>query len=137
MTNPDQGRRTRVGIDVSKKALDVCILPEGTPQGESFTLANNQEGIDEPLWRLQGANPALVVLEATGRYERLAATSIAATGIPVAVVGPPPPRVLGWRGLPDVHRPRRRGWRGSGEDRGDTVSPLRGRGCRRPIASLR
>ncbi len=30
----------------------------------------------------------LVVLEATGRYERLAATSIAAAGIPVAVVNP-------------------------------------------------
>jgi transposase len=33
----------------------------------------------------------LVVLEATGRYERLAATSIAA-GIPVAVVNPPQAR---------------------------------------------
>jgi transposase len=32
--------------------------------------------------------PELVVLEATGRYERLAATSIAAAAIPVAVVNP-------------------------------------------------
>lgn len=91
MTNPHQHRRTHaVGIDVSKRTLDVCILPEDAPQGESFVLANDQEGIDELLSRLAKleANPALVVLEATGRYERLAASSIAAAGIPVAVVNP-------------------------------------------------
>jgi transposase len=73
-----------VGIDVSNKRLDVCFLPEG----ESFVLSNDQEGIDELLGRLEGVRPELVVLEATGRYERLAATSIAAAGIAVAVVNP-------------------------------------------------
>lgn len=93
MTNPNRQRRIHVvGIDVSKRTLDVCVLPEGatSSQGESFVLTNDQEGIDELLSRLAkpGAKPALVVLEATGRYERLAATSIAAAGIPVAVVNP-------------------------------------------------
>ncbi len=90
MTNPDQERKTHVGIDVSKRTLDVCVLPEGASQGESFVLANDQEGVEELLSRLAkpGVNPVLVVLEATGRYERLAASSIAATGIPVAVVNP-------------------------------------------------
>ena len=90
MTNPYQERKTHVGIDVSKRTLDVCILPEGASRGESFVVANDQEGVDELLSRLAepGANPALVVLEATGRYERLAASSIAAGGVSVAVVNP-------------------------------------------------
>jgi transposase len=77
-------RGVRVGIDVSKRTLDVCLLPEG----ETFALSNDQEGVDELLSRLEESPPELVVLEATGRYERLAATSIAAAGIPVAVVNP-------------------------------------------------
>jgi transposase len=80
--------RYQVGIDVSKRTLDVCLLPADATHGESFTLSNDQEGVDELLSRLEGVSPELVVLEATGRYERLAATSIAAAGIPVAVVNP-------------------------------------------------
>ncbi len=77
-----------VGIDVSKRTLDVCVLSGNAPEGESFTLANDQGGIDEILSRLAGSTPELVVMEATGRYERLAATSIAAEGIAVAIVNP-------------------------------------------------
>jgi transposase len=84
MMGPTQREIHVVGIDVSKRRLDVCLLPEG----ESFVLSNDQEGIDELLGRLEGVRPELVVLEATGRYERLAATSIAAAGIAVAVVNP-------------------------------------------------
>lgn len=84
--NPTQrpAAEVHVGIDVSKRTLDVCLLPDG----ETFTVANDQEGVDELLSRLEGASVELVVLEATGRYERLAATSVAAAGIPVAVVNP-------------------------------------------------
>ncbi len=89
MTSPSQ-QEIHVGIDVSKRTLDVCILPSeaGAPHGESFVVANDQEGIGELLSRIEGLSPELVVLEATGRYERLAATSIAARRIPVAVVNP-------------------------------------------------
>ena len=98
MTNPDQ-QRIHVGIDVSKRTLDVCLLPSKAyseasseaveaSHAESFTISNDQEGLDELLRRLQGVETELVVLDATGRYERLAASSIAATGIPVAVVNP-------------------------------------------------
>ncbi len=84
--SPTQRRGVHVGIDVSKRRLDVCLVPDG----EVFTVANDQEGVDELLSRLAepGVSVELVVLEATGRYERLAATSIAAAGIPVAVVNP-------------------------------------------------
>jgi transposase len=75
-----------VGIDVSKERLDVCSLPGG----EVFCVANDQAGIDTLLARLllEGARPELVVLEATGRYERPAAAAIAAAEIAVAVVNP-------------------------------------------------
>ena len=87
MTNPDQ-QRIHVGIDVSKRTLDVCLLPAEASHAESFTVSNDQEGLDELLGRLQGAATELVVLEATGRYERLAASAIASASIPVAVVNP-------------------------------------------------
>jgi transposase len=73
-----------VGIDVSKRRLDVCLMPEG----EVFAVSNDQRGIDELLGRLLKLRPELVVLEATGRDERPAAAAIAASGIAVAVVNP-------------------------------------------------
>jgi transposase len=84
-TNPDESPRY-VGIDVSKERLDVCLLPEG----ELFAVANDQEGIDILLGWLQRMPPKLVVLEASGRYERPAAAAIAASEaqIAVAVVNP-------------------------------------------------
>jgi transposase len=81
-TNPQRPRH--VGIDVSKEHLEVCLMLEG----EAFALANDQEGIDSLIERLEEAPPELVVLEASGRYERPAAAAIAAAGIPVAVVNP-------------------------------------------------
>jgi transposase len=77
-------RHVVVGIDVSKRRLDVCLMPDG----EAFAVANDQRGIDELLSRLEEVCPELVVLEATGRYERPAAAAIAASGIAVAVVNP-------------------------------------------------
>jgi transposase len=82
--SPTPKQEVHVGIDVCKRTLDVCLVP----QGESFTLANDQEGVEELLSRLQKVAPKLVVLEATGGYERLPATSIASAGIAVAVVNP-------------------------------------------------
>jgi transposase len=82
--SPTPEQQIHVGIDLSKRILDVCLLPEG----ESFTLANDQEGVYEVLSPLQKVAPKLVVLEATGGYERLPATAIASAGIAVAVVNP-------------------------------------------------
>ncbi len=80
-----------VGIDVSKRTLEVCVLSsegKGDPRQKSFAVANDQTGVGELLFRLEEAAPKLVVLEATGRYERLAATAIAAMGLPVAIINP-------------------------------------------------
>ena len=87
MTSPQ--REIYVGIDVSKSSLEVCILREDDRQeGESFVVSNDQEGVQEMLSRLEGTSVELAVMEATGRYERLAATMLAASSISVAIVNP-------------------------------------------------
>ncbi len=73
-----------VGIDVSKATLDVAILP----LGRHFVVSNDEAGIDEILGSFEDPQPTLVVLEASGGYERPVATAIAACGIAVAVVNP-------------------------------------------------
>lgn len=73
-----------VGIDVSKARLDVHVLP----QGESFAMNNDQEGIEALAERLTPLQPTWVGLEASGRYERLAVAVLAAAGLPVVVVNP-------------------------------------------------
>jgi transposase len=76
----------QAGIDVSKDRLDVFLVPGG----EAFELANDPEGIDSLLERLERVPPELVVLEATAGYERPVAAAIAASEarIAVAVVNP-------------------------------------------------
>jgi transposase len=73
-----------VGIDVSKAALDVSVRPAGT----AWSAANDSGGIDALVQRIAALSPALVVLEATGRYEAPCAAALAAAGVPVAVVNP-------------------------------------------------
>lgn len=73
-----------VGIDVSKATLDVAILP----LGRHFVVSNDEAGIDELLGSFEDPRPALVVLEASGGYERPVAAAIAASGIAVCVLNP-------------------------------------------------
>jgi transposase len=72
------------GVDVSKARLDVAVRPTG----ERYSVANDPEGLDTLVGRLVMLAPELVVLEATGGFERPAAMAIAASGIAVAVVNP-------------------------------------------------
>lgn len=73
------------GIDVSKDWLDVYLHPAGT--GRRF--ANSREGLVR-LKRMLAEHGMveLVVLEATGKYHRLAHRTLAAGGHAVAVVNP-------------------------------------------------
>ncbi len=83
-SNSESTGAIHVGIDVSKRSLDVCILPNG----ESFAVSNDQAGIDSLLDQLRQWPVELVVLEASGRYERPVAAALAAAGIVLAVVNP-------------------------------------------------
>jgi transposase len=51
-------------------------------------VANDEAGIGVLLDRLRGMRPALVVLEASGGYERPVVAALAAAALPVAVVNP-------------------------------------------------
>ena len=73
-----------VGIDVSKARLDVHVVPSG----EAFFETNDAAGLEKLAGRLAELSPALVVLEATGGFERLAAATLVAAGLPVVVVNP-------------------------------------------------
>lgn len=73
-----------IGIDVAKEALDVAVRPSG----EAWRVAADEAGLAELAGRLAALGPALVVLEATGGYERAPAAELAAAGLPVQVVNP-------------------------------------------------
>ena len=73
-----------VGIDVSKRSLDIAVRPGD----EHWTVANDEDGIDELVTRLRSIGPRLVVLEATGGIELAATGRLAGAGLLVAVVNP-------------------------------------------------
>lgn len=83
--------QTYIGIDVAKGHLDVHALPSG----EAWQSANDPDGIDDLVARVTALGPALVVLEASGKYEAPCAAALAASGVPVAVVNPRQARDFG------------------------------------------
>ena len=73
-----------VGIDVSKGRLDVSV----PPTGGHFGVPNDDAGIGSLIARFEEACPTLVVLEATGGFERPVAAALVVAGLAVAVVDP-------------------------------------------------
>jgi transposase len=73
-----------VGIDVAKDRLDVHLRPSG----EAFAVARAGEGLVGLVERLQALVPRLIVMEATGGYETIVASALAAARLPLAVVNP-------------------------------------------------
>jgi len=73
-----------VGIDVSKSRLDLCILPGG----QTLAVDNSEDGIKHLVALLKQQPVAMVLLEATGRYERRVASELLEAGLSVAVVNP-------------------------------------------------
>src|SRR3954447_10928296 len=73
-----------VGIDVSKRCLDIAIRPAG----ETLSIDNDETGIKKLTTTLAKWSPQLIVLEATGGHEYAAAYALMKAGLPVAVVNP-------------------------------------------------
>lgn len=73
-----------VGIDVSMDWLDVHVLPEDI----RFRVANHSRGIWSLIGRLTSCDVPLVVMEASGGFERRALDTIAGAGVAVAMVNP-------------------------------------------------
>lgn len=72
-----------IGIDVSAKTLDVAV--EG---GAAWQVTNDAAGLALLLTQLGPLAPDLIVVEPTGRYHQLLATTCIGAGLPVAVVNP-------------------------------------------------
>jgi len=73
-----------VGIDVAKAQLDIALRPTG----ERWAVTNGEAGIAALVTRLQTIDPQLIVLEATGGYQRAVVAALAAAGLPIVVVNP-------------------------------------------------
>ena len=73
-----------VGIDVSKDRLDVAVLGER----QEKQVDNTPAGINELVKWMVELDPALIVVEATGGYQRSAVEGLFQAGLTVAVVNP-------------------------------------------------
>lgn len=73
-----------IGVDVSKETLDVAVRPTG----EEMSFANTEDGVAVMRDFIQSFSPRLIVLEATGGWEGVAVSALAAKGLPVVVVNP-------------------------------------------------
>jgi transposase len=71
-----------IGVDVSKLTLDV----HAHVSGASFVVENSEAGLEQLIERVRALDCALVVLEASGGYERLCAAMLTQAGVSVAVV---------------------------------------------------
>ena len=76
--------KSNAGIDASKDWLDVLVLPEG----EAQRVANTTAGLRKLKRWLARFAVALIVIEATGKWHRLACRSLRGEGLAVAVVDP-------------------------------------------------
>jgi len=73
-----------VGIDVSKAGLDVYIRPIE----ESFMVTNDEEGIQKLIACLHQYRVKLIVLEATGGYEREVYVALNLAGLKTVRINP-------------------------------------------------
>ncbi len=76
--------RRYVGIDVSKDKLDVAVLGEK----EEMQVDNSEAGIMELVEQMRVLQPELIVVEATGGYQRAVVDGLFRSGLKVAVVNP-------------------------------------------------
>ena len=84
MSEQSTARPVYVGVDVCKERLDVYVHPTG----QRLSVANSRDGLKQLTRALAGLDVALVVMEATAKYHRLAQRTLAQAGFPVAVVNP-------------------------------------------------
>jgi transposase len=73
-----------VGIDVSKDKLDIAVLGER----KASQVWNDEKGIEELAGQMRGLEPELIVVEATGGYQRCVVDGLFRAGLAVAVVNP-------------------------------------------------
>jgi transposase len=80
----DGTNQVSIGIDVAKATLDLHILPSGQTQ----TLPNNPPGHQQLKKLLPSPDTCLIVIEATGGFEREIVANLIDAGYRVAVINP-------------------------------------------------
>ena len=80
----DVAFKSFVGIDIAKRTLDVHVLPERT----SLKPPNDSKGRGQLREKLPPPGECLIVVEATGGYERALVAELIDAGHQVAVVNP-------------------------------------------------
>src|SRR5512135_2539542 len=131
------------GVDLSKRFLDCFLLPEQS----RFRLTHDEAGITQLRDRardlLRTGARVLVVVEASGGYERLLHEQLTAADVPVAIVNPKrvrayakgqgPRALAGWpRPIGSMPRCWRPGVGSLWSDRDPAADPGRRSGSRRP-----
>ena len=76
--------RKFVGIDVAKDKLDIAVLGEK----KASQVGNDEVGIAKLIKMLEALKPQLIVVEATGGYQRAVVLGLYEAGLPVAMVNP-------------------------------------------------
>ena len=72
------------GIDVAKEKLDIGVLGEK----KASQVGNDATGITSLIKKMKALKLALIVVEATGGYQRAVVLGLYEAGLPVAVVNP-------------------------------------------------
>ena len=80
----DVAFKSVVGIDIAKRTLDVHVLPERT----SLKQQNDSKGRGQLREKLPPPGECLIVVEATGGYERALVAELIDAGYQVTVVNP-------------------------------------------------
>jgi transposase len=80
----DGANQVWIGIDVAKATLDLHLLPTG----QAHTLPNTKAGHEQLKKLLPSPANGLIVLEATGGYEREVVADLTDAGYRVAVINP-------------------------------------------------
>jgi transposase len=78
------GTERFLGIDVSSEVLDAHVRPDNTAR----QFANTPEGIDALTKWVRTLGITVIVLEASGGYERALLTALSLGGLPVSLVNP-------------------------------------------------
>src|SRR5205814_2010376 len=73
-----------VGVDVAKDSLEVALRPDV----KSFSVSNDRDGSGKLMARLPPPGACVVVLEATGGYERTVIAELLQAGHRVALANP-------------------------------------------------
>ena len=73
-----------VGIDVSKGKLDIAVLGKK----DVWQVDNTSQGIACLVQQMKDWQPELIVVEATGGYQRAVVETLFHAGLSVAVVNP-------------------------------------------------